>query len=434
MTSPNIKFSKQLVMVAKINFFAIFIFLTSLSCTKKIENLQPREIRYLKSDLIVKFEWISEAHKYPGTGSDMHWWTIGMDSALYVVDDDGSNFGGPENYAHLLKITGTPPNHRIETVNDFIDIPFRKMLPNPLLRRYVNGPIAIDSNLYISIYDYDWNVAVLNPYFDSVKVRTNQYMYNQNVSDPDFLQSMYMADSYSKNYGVAGIICSSDFGKTWTNIPDASTPRFLGPKYAGLTFLNFGPGYSDVPKALGEYVYAMSNDGSWETGDNVFMARVHSDSILTRKAWQFLSALNDANVPSWTKAEDKSFPIFTDIGHVGHPTISYNKSLGRYILGIYSDVIPHVENPTVEQWKTWDKDSELQLYESETPWGPWKIFYNEKPFGGQDHECYLPQIPNNWWSTDGLNGTVMFAGDYTKGGSGYYALMTRSFRLTLAHP
>ncbi len=422
------------IIPVKFSFCALLIFMACTCCTTESSNLYHRNIAYPKSELIVKFEWISEAYKYPGTGSDMHWWTIGIDNALYVVDDDGSNFGGPENYAHLLKITGTPPNHRVETVNDFIDIPFRKMLPSPLLRRYVNGAIAIDSNLFISIYDYDWNIHGIQPYFDSVILRTNRYMYNKNVRDTNFLQSMYMADSYSKNYGVAGIIHSSDFGKTWTNIPNALTPRFLGPKYAGLTFLNFGPGYSGVPNELGEYVYSMSNDGSWETGDNVFMARVHRDSILDRNAWQFLADISDITQPLWSKKEDDSFPVFTDKGHVGHPTISYNKALGRYILGIYSDVTPHVENPTVEQWKSWDKESELQLYESEMPWGPWKIFYNEKPFGGQDHECYLPQIPNNWWINEGLKGTVMFAGDYTKGGSGYYALMTRSFKLTLANP
>jgi hypothetical protein len=33
----------------------------------------------------------------------MHWWTWGIDDAIYVLDDDGKNFGGPINYAHVLK-------------------------------------------------------------------------------------------------------------------------------------------------------------------------------------------------------------------------------------------------------------------------------------------------------------------------------------------
>jgi hypothetical protein len=93
--------------------------------------------------------------------------------------------------------------------------------------------------------------------------------------------------------------------------------------------------------------------------------------------------------------------------------------------------VPHREDASDEEWRTWDKESELQLYESRHPWGPWKIFYNEKPWGGTKHSCYLPQMPNKWWSKDGLSGTVMFAGDYNGHNYEYYALMTQSFKLKL---
>ncbi|TAG40960.1 MAG: DUF4185 domain-containing protein [Cytophagia bacterium] len=390
-----------------------------------------RQIKYPESNLIAKFEWTTDPEKYPGTGSDMHWWTWGIDDAIYVIEDDGSNFGGPGNYAHLLKVTGVPPKHKVETITDFMDIPFRKMLPNPLIRRYVSGTIAVDSVLYVSIYDYDWNIPRVIPFKDSIVKRTNLYMYNQKVKDPALLQTMYCTDSYSKHFGTAGIIKSTDFGKTWTNIPDATTPRFLGPDYGGLCFLNFGPGYSDVPEELGPYVYTVSNDSNWESGDHVRMARVHKDSVAVRSAWQFLSKISPKNKPTWSKSEEAGLPILTDLGHVGHPTISYNKTLKRYILAIFSDEVVHQENATIENWKTWDQRSELQLYESEKPWGPWKIFHNEIPFGGENHTAYLPQIPNKWWEKGGLNGTLMFAGDYTKGGGGFYALMTQSFKLTL---
>jgi hypothetical protein len=407
------------------------LFLTT--CVQKIDKPKyHRKMPYPESDLIASFEWSSEPYKYPGTGSDMHWWTWGIDDAVYVLDDDGKNFGGPINYAHVLKVTGIPPDHKVETVTDFMEILFRKMMPaDKLLSRYVDGIIAVDSQLYVSIYDYDWNLTQTLPYFDSIRPRMNLYDCFAGVEDSAMLKAMWFAGSYSKNYGIAGIIKSTDFGKTWTNIPDAKTPRFLGPKFAGLTFVNFGPGYSDVPDELCPYVYAMSNDGSWETGDHVFMARVHKDSILDRKAWQFLSSVSDKNIPAWSKKEEQSFSVFKDPGHVGHPTISYNKALKRYILGIYSDVVPHKENPGHEEWSSWDKASELQLYESEYPWGPWKIFYNEKPWGGGKHSCYLPQIPNKWWSKDGLSGTIIFAGDYTGNNFEYYAFMTQSFNLKL---
>lgn len=405
-----------------------------LCCTheKKEKSTYKRKINYPKSDLIESFEWTTKPERYLGTGSDMHWWTWGIDDAIYVLDDDGKNFDGPINYAHLLKVTGIPPNHKVETVNDFMEIPFRKMVPSDkMLARYVDGIIAVDSLLYVSIYDYDWNIDRTRAFFDTIRPHLNYYDIYAGVKDSATLKAMWFAGSYSKNYGIAGIIQSTDFGKTWSNIPNEVTPRFLGPKYAGLTFLNFGPGYSDVANGLSPYVYAMSNDGSWETGDNVYMARVHKDSIINRNAWQFLTAITNIESPEWSKMEEKSFPIFTDIGHVGHPTISYNNVLKRYILGIYSDVVPHKEDASDENWKTWDKSSELQLYESIHPWGPWKIFYNEKPWGGGVHSCYLPQIPNKWWSSDGLSATMMFAGDYIENNYEYYGLMTQNFKLKL---
>jgi ligand-binding sensor domain-containing protein len=69
-----------------------------------------------ESDLIASFKWNLEPSRYPGSGSDMHWWTWGTDDAIYVLDDDGKNLGGPINYARVLRVNGTPPDHKVETV------------------------------------------------------------------------------------------------------------------------------------------------------------------------------------------------------------------------------------------------------------------------------------------------------------------------------
>jgi hypothetical protein len=400
------------------------------ACSPKISPLNlHRNIPYPQSKLIKRLVWESEPSKYPGSGTDMHWWTWGIDSSIYVIDDDGANFGGPGWYAHLLKSTGVPPNHKVETVTDFQFYDFRKNLPDKLVRRYVCGVVAVDSNLYVSIYDYDWNLSS-RPVNRDTLVRLLKEFHPWNEMSPETRREVGFIDGYSKIYGVAGIIHSKDLGKTWTNLPGKNTPEFFGNKFGAPAFLTFGPGNKETPANLAPYVYAISNDGSWATGDNVFLGRVHRDSIINREAWQFFDGMNN-DKPQWTKQETAAKPIFSDPGHGGHPTITYNKVLNRYILCISSDTIPHRENATSEEARAWNWASEMQLYESVNPWGPWSIFHNEKQWGGSDHTAYLPQMPSAWISADGLKGSILFAGDYVKRKAEYYGFMTQQFRLEL---
>jgi hypothetical protein len=390
-----------------------------------------RVLPYKQSSFIKKLTWISSPHRYPGTNSDMHWWTWGSDSAIYVVDDDGKNFGGPDHYAHLLKCTGIPPNHQVETVTDFQEYKFRDSTPtHKLLRRYICGAMSVKNRLFACLYDYDWDIPEYPLNRDSVnKWKT---MYNPwKYLDDTGLKNLGFIDGYSKLGGVGAIIYSDDFGKTWKNIPSPQTPVFFSPTFGAPAFLTFGPGNSQTPQSLRPYVYAISNDGSWETGNHVYLARVHQDSILNSEAWYFLSKIEKGNKTEWSKNINQMKPIFTDSNHVGHPTITYNPQLKRYILCISSDVVPHRQNQSLEQSKLWDVASEMQLYEGVNPWGPWYLFHTEKPWGGKEHTCYIPQIPQAWLSKDGLSGYVLFAGDYIKRKVEYYGFMTQKFQLEL---
>jgi hypothetical protein len=417
----------------KISFHPAFILAISIiaACAPKHSGTAlHRNIPYPQSNFIKKLIWESEPSRYPGTGTDMHWWTWGIDSAIYVVDDDGANFGGPGWYAHLLKSTGTPPNHRVETVNDFQFYDFRANLPDKLVRRYVCGAVAVDSNLYITIYDYDWNIPS-RPVDRDTLLRLLKKFHPWDEMSPATRKQVGFIDGFSKNYGVAAIIQSGDLGRTWTNLPTKDTPEFFGPRFGAPAFLTFGPGNTETPAPLQPYVYAISNDGNWASGDNVYLARVHRDSIVHRGAWQFFNGTTAQNVPTWTKEENDATPVFSDTGHVGHPTITYNKAIDRYILCISSDVIPHRENASDDDLRKWNWESELQLYESKTPWGPWFLFHNEKPWGGNDHTAYLLQMPSPWISANGLKGSVLFAGDYVNRKAEYYGFMTQQFRLEL---
>ena len=324
----------------------------------------------------------------------MHYWSWGADDCLYVVSCDGSNFGHPWARGALLKIKGTPPGHKVEQVSDF---PGFEISDHNEQRRYPSGVLAVDNMLYVSVAEY--------------------------VSDGHIL--------FWPHYGVVAIMASDDGGQTWINIPDKdSTSRFLGPRYAAIQFVGFGPGYTQVPAALGDHVYGISNDDNWESGNHVFLARAPRDNITDRKNWEFCTGGD-----SWVAHEDMATPIFSDPGHVSHPDMVYNPVLKRYFLSIFSDCVVHSPaTPNDTARKLWDKQTELQIYESPDIWGPWFLVYSESPWEGPDHAPYCPRMPGKWISEDGLSGTMIFSGDWMTTKE-YYGLVTRSFRMIpITHP
>ena len=385
--------------------------------------LNARVLMYPRSTLIARLEWTGPAHKLPGSGSDMHWHAWGADGALYVVDDDGENFGGPRAFAHLLKVEGRPPAQQARVVSRFPGL-HRYSMRRHL---YVNGALAVGSRLYVAAYEYDSH----DPAWEERRFVDNKVVA---AKGDDF----FILDAISHHGGVASLMYSDDAGVNWTNYPVANAPLFLGPRFAGLAFVGFGPGYTGVPDFLEGYVYAISNDESWESGSHAFLARVPKDRVLDRSAWRFYGGRSATNGAAWIPEEAYARPIITDHGHVGHPTMTYVPALKRFLLAFGSDAVPksYAYDPKLA-WATWHRRRELQIYEGPTPWGPWALVHYDPAWEG-DHIAYLPQLPPCWFSPDGKEGIMMFSGDYRMWGvpepanhESWYGQMTRPFRLVL---
>ena len=367
--------------------------------------------RFRRSELFTGWEWVTESSRYEGTNSDMHWLAWTENGVLFTVDDDGQNFGSPWNFANLMRVEGTPPHHVVSLASQFPEL----IRPEDWrCRRYVDGAVAVGSRIYVAAYDYD----------DAV---------------PGYEEYLGVVDLISPNGGVAALMFSDDEGKTWQNIPcpDAGPEDyFLGPRFAGLAFVQFGPGATAIPEAHGDYLYALSNDSNWETGDHIFLARVPRDTIGDRSTWEFFASPGEGSLtldePTWSEHEHAARPILRDPGRIGHPTMTYVPAVDRFLLTYSTDSVPHTMNtPREVALATWVKRTELLVFEGPTPWGPWGLVHHDDAWE-QPHTPYLPQIPGKWLDDDGLGGWMVFSGDYTVPNceGDYYGFMTRRFRLT----
>lgn len=194
------------------------------------------------------------------------------------------------------------------------------------------------------------------------------------------------------------IVTSDDCGKTWNT--GATPPDFFTGKLSSCHFLQFGRGYRG---ARDGYVYAYfpyDEDGCsyWENGDGLLLGRVLKEKILQREEWEFYAG-GDGSA-CWDKSEDKAVPVFQYYKMTGENHVSYNPGIGRYIMGNYGFVDEELLPRPVHQMK-WPQShiSQLTLYESEHPWGPWKLFYRDDNWG--TYGDYQPSFPTKWMSGDG---------------------------------
>lgn len=368
-----------------------------------------RTVPFQHSTVLGGWQWTTASDRYPGTNSDMHWCAQAADGSHWFVDDDGWNFGRRWNFAHLLLATGKPPHHELVEVTDFPEL----VRPEGLrCRRYVDGALCVDDRLYVAAYDYADDIDGLADTFHHI-------------------------DLVSPHGGVVALMYSDDEGRTFQNVPGPEIgpeDYFLGPRFAGLSFVAFGPGYTGIPAELGEYVYAISNDSNWETGDHVFLARVPRNEVLDREAWEFWAGAGEGAFPAeptWTRREDAARPVLRDPGHVGHPTMTYVPTLRRFLLLYSTDPVPHLFHTAPDEaLSTWVRQTELVVLEAPAPWGPWRLVHHD-PAWEHPHTPYLPQLPTGWLDDDGLGGWLVFSGDYVvpDAAGEYYGFMTRQFRI-----
>ena len=211
----------------------------------------------------------------------------------------------------------------------------------------------------------------------------------------------------------AWIITSVDYGKTWKR--EASQVEFFTGRLASPHFLQYGKDYED---ARDEFIYAYfpaADDGGsyWENGDYILLGRVLKYNLLQRDAWEFFTGLTSANEPAWDRDDSLAQPVFRYPSMTGENHVSYNKGLGRYLMGNYSFLDTEGKPRPYHAVGGWPEStlrSQLTLFEAPQPWGPWSLFYQDDNWG--TYGDYQPSFPTKWMSEDGTTMLMVSSGSF----------------------
>ena len=169
----------------------------------------------------------------------------------------------------------------------------------------------------------------------------------------------------------SSIIKSTDNGRTWTRTGEEnfSKPMFPGKRFGAPYFVWYGKDGAAAVDNADKYVYAVSNNGHFEAGDDYVLGRVLRTRLpdLSAADWSFYrrgDGMEDAN---WTPELAAAAPILTDSGQCSMTGMSYIEGLHRYLMVVWH--YSQVSFQTAIQKK--DLSTLLDFFEAPKPWGPW---------------------------------------------------------------
>lgn len=259
------------------------------------------------------------------------------DGTLYSPSDDSSGFKSDKGTnIHFNKITGnTVATLDGETVNPMVEYGKGSELGPDGFCWKSSGCISVDGVLY-------WVVA--RHKYDKLQTAQN-----------------------------ASIIKSADGGKTWTRSEKENYdhPMFPGRRFATPYFIDYGQdGKAAVADGSDKYVYAMSNNGFWDNGDNMILGRVLKSKIgdLNAADWQFLKGKDGASDDAWTSDSNAARLVIDNHNHLGMGGPCYLAAKKCYfMIGWYYPAGGGRVSEHASEATRWD------FYTAPHPWGPWKI-------------------------------------------------------------
>ncbi len=281
------------------------------------------------------------------------------DDNLYSPSDDTTGFREACNAnVAFNRLEGSDPLHlRGTTINPMGEYGKMSQLGADACNWKSTGCLWIDGALYLSV---------------------GRHLYGDDSGD------LYRRQTAQN----ASIIRSTDLGKTWTRSAQENyeKPMFPGRRFSTPYFIQYGYGHGEVPADNSNaYVYATSNNGFWDCGDDMILGRVARSklSLLNGKDWEYYIGGDGMQAAAWSSNMAAGKQLILAPRKFGMTGAVYLAARRRYFMvgwyypaggGKMKDAGTHT---------VWD------FYESPQPWGPWKQVgaYDSAPAG-----LYSPEI------------------------------------------
>jgi hypothetical protein len=328
----------------------------------------PDRTPYPQSDIIRGVRWLTKPQRYAATRGDVWESTWAEDGQLYAVADDTKGVNGAcNNNLAIHRIEGAPPDHKVVTLNCMTE--YGGLAQYEGLDTWKgNGLVAVDGVLYLAVSQHS---------------HAGDY--------PDNIQRVY----------DASIVKSTDHGKTWSGKPRVGQPMFPTSRFATPFFVQFGQDYRE---SMDDYVYAVSNSGTWNNGNYMVLGRVRRDRIgrLDPADWEFFRGKEGEEKPAWSKRMGQATAIFRHRGFTSMTGMHYVPAFRRFVLTQWA----YTDLDGAQSWK----HTMLCLYEAPKPWGPWRHVHTEPEWG---IGYYNPSLPSKWFEDGGRRLWITAAGDFT---------------------
>jgi hypothetical protein len=295
-------------------------------------NLQPSPIAAVDPDLHRMQKW-NDLH---GDTADPFW---ADDGNLYHFTCDGRGFGKEPRNLCFNKLEGANPGElKGSLVNSMDEYGKANQTESDGATWKATGQECVDGVFYAFV--------TRNTYGD----KSGDHLMRQTSVN-------------------ASLIKSTDRGLIWRRSAGENyrSPMWKGRRFGAPGFIHYGQDGGRIRKdGADRFVYAISNNGFWNGGDDFILARIQRADLpkLNAADWRYYSGGDGMADASWTEDLEKAISILSQPAKLGVTSPVFIPALNRYLL------VSWYISPTLKKWfepglVTYD------FYEAGHPWGPW---------------------------------------------------------------